>query len=275
MALTDTKIRKIKAKEKAYKLADEKGLFLLIKPNGAKYWRFKYRFSNKEKLLSIGIYPEVSLADARDKRDQARRLLANSTDPGLAKQAAKRATKLAAENSFEVIAHEWCAKYASQWVPKHGERIIRRFERDVFPWLGPRPIVEIIAPDLLTVLRRIENRGAVETAHRVHQNCSRVFRYAIATGRADRDPCGDLRSALPPVKQKHHASIVDPKAIGDLLRAIHGYNGYFVTKCALQLAPLLFGRPGELRKAEWSEINQASRYFVKLLGRPCLLTATQ
>lgn len=255
MALTDTKIRKIKPQEKAYKLADEKGLFLLVKPNGSKYWRFKYRFIGKEKLLSIGVYPDVTLADARNKRDQARRLLADDTDPGLVKQVAKRTRKLSAENSFEAIAREWFAKHSSKWVPSHAEKIIRRFERDIFPWIGNRPIREITAPDLLTALRRIENRGAIDTAHRAHQSCSQVFRYAIATGRADRDPSGDLRGALSPVKQQHHASITDPKAIGELLRNINGYQGYFITKCALQLAPLLFVRPGELRKAEWSEIN--------------------
>jgi integrase len=160
-----------------------------------------------------------------------------------------------AGNSFEVIAREWFAKQSATWTENHGSRIIQRLERDVFPWIGGRPIAEITAPDLLAVLRRIESRGAVETAHRAHQNCGQVFRYAIATGRAERDPSPDLKGALPPVKQTHHAAITDPKAIGELLRAIDDYHGHFVTKCALRLAPLFFVRPGELRKAEWIEFD--------------------
>jgi integrase len=156
---------------------------------------------------------------------------------------------------LEAVAREWHAKHAPRWAPGHASKIIGRFERDIFPWLGVRPVQEITAPELLEVLRRIESRGAIETAHRAHQNCGRVFRYAIATGRAQRDPAADLRGALPPVKEKHHAAITDPKTIGGLLRTIDGYQGSFVTRCALRLAPLTFVRPGELRKAEWSEID--------------------
>jgi integrase len=255
VALTDTKVRSVKSREKSYKIADGRGLFLVIKPNGSKYWRFRYHFGSKEKLLAIGIYPDVSLADARRKRDEARKLLADDTDPGIAKQLKKRAKILAAENSFESIAREWNIKFASKWTPEHGAKILLRLEKDIFPWLGHRPIIEITAPELLAVLRRIENRGAIETAHRTLQNCSQIFRYAIATGRAERDVSADLRGAIPPVKKRHLASITDPKAIGDLLRALNDYSGHFVTKCALQLAPLVFVRPGELRKAEWSEFN--------------------
>jgi integrase len=255
VALTDTKVRSVKSREKSYKIADGRGLFLVIKPNGSKYWRFRYHFGDKEKLLAIGIYPDVSLADARRKRDEARKLLADDIDPGIAKQLKKRAKKLAAENSFESIAREWNIKFASKWTPEHGAKILLRLEKDIFPWLGHRPIIEITAPELLAVLRRIENRGAIETAHRTLQNCSQIFRYAIATGRAERDVSADLRGAIPPVKKRHLASITDPKAIGDLLRALNDYNGHFATKCALQLAPLVFVRPGELRKAEWSEFN--------------------
>jgi integrase len=255
MPLTDVQIRKIKPREKSFKLSDEKGLFLFIPPNGSKYWRLKYRFGGKEKKLSFGVYPEVSLAQARTKRDEARTLLSNGADPGLVKQVKKRSAKLAAENSFEAIAREWYAKFSPKWVASHGERILIRLEKDIFPWLGNRPISEITAPELLSALRRIENRGAIETAHRAQQNCSQVFRYAIATGRAERDVSSDLRGAIPPPQKRHHASITDPKAIGELLRAINDYQGYFVTKCALQLAPLFFVRPGELRHAEWSEFN--------------------
>lgn len=255
VALTDTKVRSVKSREKSFKIADGKGLFLVVKPNGSKYWRFRYQFGGKEKLLAIGIYPDVSLADARRKRDEARKLLADDTDPGMAKQLKKRAKKLVSENSFEAVTREWHIKFSSKWTPEHGAKILIRLEKDIFPWLGHRPITEITAPELLAVLRRIENRGAIETAHRTLQNCGQIFRYAIATGRAERDVSADLRGAIPPVRKRHLASITDPKAIGDLLRALNDYNGHLVTKSALQLAPLVFVRPGELRKAEWSEFN--------------------
>lgn len=255
MALTDTAVRNAKPSEKPRKLTDGKGLFLLVHPNGGKYWRLKYRIDGKEKLLALGVYPDVSLAAAREGRDQARKLLANDIDPGAFRQAQKRATKAATEDSFEAVAREWYTKHSPNWSESHGSRIIRRLERDVFPWLGSRPIAAITAPELLDVLRRIEDRGALETAHRAHQNCGQVFRYAIATGRAERDPAADLRGALPPAKVRHHPSLTDSKAIAELLRAIDGYQGAFVTKCALRLAPLVFVRPGELRRAEWAEID--------------------
>lgn len=255
MPLTDTAIRNAKPGTKPVKMFDESGLFLLVAPSGGKWWRFKYRFGGKEKLLSLGTYPEVSLKEARDKRDEARKQVATGIDPGEHRKAHKAAKAERTGNSFEIVAREWFAKYSPNWVASHSDKIIRRLERDVFPWIGGRPIVEVTAPELLTVLRRIENRGAIETAHRALQNCGQVFRYAVATSRAERDPSGDLRGALPPTKEKHHASITDPKAIGELLRAIDGYQGSLVTKCALKLAPLFFVRPGELRKAEWSEFN--------------------
>lgn len=257
MALTDVKIRQAKPKEKPYKLSDEKGLYLQITPKGSKLWKLKYRFLKKEKKLSIGAYPDISLAEARNKRDQARNQLANEIDPSLDKQIKRKALREASENSFELIAREWFVKFSTQWTPQHGERILRRLEKDIFPWLGQQPISQIMAPQLLSTLRRIENRGAIETAHRALQNCSQVFRYAVATGRADRDPCGDLRGALPPVKQKHFAAITDAKEVAGLMRAIHSYQGYFPTLCALKLSPLLFVRPGELRTAEWSEFDFA------------------
>jgi integrase len=255
MALTQVGIRNTKPREKAYKLADEKGLFLFVTPSGGKYWRFKYRFGGKEKKLAFGVYPEISLAEARERRDQARKLLTNDVDPGVVKQATKNAIVQATENSFQLVALEWYAKFSAKWVASHGDRTLRRLEKDVFPWIGNRPICEIKAPELLKVLRRIEDRGAIETAHRIHQICGQVFRYAIATGKAERDISSDLRGALPPTRKRHHATIVEPKKIAELLKAIQSYEGYFVTKCALQLAPLFFVRPGELRKAEWSEFN--------------------
>lgn len=258
MPLKDVTIKNAKPRDKAYKLADEKGLYLYIKPNGSKAWRLKYRFLGKEKTLSIGLYPDVGLSEARNARDNARKQLADKIDPGLAKQVSKRSAKEASENSFEVIALEWYTKFSTKWSPSHGERILRRLEKDIFPWLGKRPIAEITAPELLSVLRRMESRGAIETAHRASQNCGQVFRYAIATGRAERDPSHDLKGAIPPAKKKHHASIIKPSAIGELLRAIDGYQGHFITKCALRLAPLVFVRPGELRHAEWNEFNLAT-----------------
>ena len=253
MPLTDTAIRSAKAREKPFKMFDAGGLHLLVNPTGGKWWRWKYRFGGKAKLLSFGVYPDVSLKAARDKRDDARKQLAAGIDPGQARKAEKVAQTGA--ESFEAIAREWHAKFAPGWVASHGDRIMRRLEVDVFPWIGKRPIAEIKAPELLAVLRRIESRGALETAHRAGQNCGQVFRYAVATGRAERDPTGDLRGALPPPKEKHHASIIEPKRIAGLLRAIDAYQGYFATKCALRLAPLVFVRPGELRKAQWPEIN--------------------
>jgi integrase len=255
MPLTDTAVKNAKPGAKPLKLADEKGMFLLVTPTGGKWWRLKYRFGGKEKLLSFGTYPEVSLKDARKRRDDARKLLADGVDPGENRKAVKAAKAERAGNSFEVVAREWYAKNAPNWVENHGGRIIQRLERDIFPWIGGRPIAEITAPELLAVLRRIEARGAVETAHRALQNCGQVFRYAIATGRAERDPSPDLKGALPPVKETHLAAITDPKQIGALLRAMDDYQGQFVTKCALRLAPMVFVRPGELRKAEWVEID--------------------
>ncbi len=251
--LTDASIKNAKPKEKAYKLTDGEGMFLLLNPNGSRWWRFNYRIGGKHKQISFGVYPEVTLKEAREKRDEARKMLRDGIDPSQAKKAQKDSASGA--NSFESIAREWFSKFSPTWTPSHGERILRRMERDIFPWIGKRPIGEIKAPELLTVLRRIEERGAVETAHRASQNCGQVFRYAVATGRAERDPTGDLRGAIPPTKQTHHASITDPKEIGALLRAIDAYEGGLIVRCALKLAPLVFVRPGELRKAQWSEIN--------------------
>ena len=254
MPLTDTKIRTIKPAEKPRKLFDGGGLFLLVTPTGGKLWRLKYRFGGVEKLLAIGAYPQISLAEARQKRDQASALMLNGIDPNEVKKAQKAAGAQEAE-TFEVIAREWHTKLSSSWAPSHANKIIRRLELYVFPWLGDRPIKSITAPDLLMVLRRIEAKGTLETAHRTKQNCGQVFRYAVATGRAERDPSGDLRGAIPPAAGKHMATITDPKEIAGLLRSIDDYRGGIVTRCALQLAPLVFVRPGELRHAEWSEFN--------------------
>ncbi|MGH8501757.1 MAG: tyrosine-type recombinase/integrase [Gammaproteobacteria bacterium] len=253
MPLTDIKIRNAKPTEKFRKLTDAGGLYLLLNPDGSRWWRLSYRFGGKQKGLSLGVYPAVGLKEARAKRDEMRRQLAAGIDPSAVRKASKAAQ--AGENSFETVAREWFAKFSPSWKPAHADKVICRLERDVFPWIGGRPIADINAPELLTVLRRIESRGALETAHRARQTSGQVFRYAVATGRAQRDSAADLRGALPPVKGQHFAAMTDPKAVGALLRAIDDYQGSFVTKCALRIAPLVFVRPNELRRAEWAEFD--------------------
>ncbi len=255
MALTDMKIRSAKPREKQYKLTDGDGLYLLVTPQGSKLWRFRYRIGGKEKLLALGSYPEVSLYEARQARDEARRMLRNNIDPSVEKRQRKLMSLTRQGETFGVIAMEWYERFKGQWAESHAEVTKRRLERELLPWLGHLPIREITATDLLSVLRRIEGRGILETAHRVRTVAGQVFRYAIATGRADRDPSRDLKGALPPPRERHLAAITDPKEVGALLRAIDGYRGHFVVRCALKLAPLVFVRPGELRHAEWSEID--------------------
>ncbi len=255
MPLTDLAVRKTKGADRARKLADEKGLFLLLTSSGAKYWRFKYRFAGREKLRASGVYPEVTLAEARERRDEARKLLARAVDPSAIVRSRKQASRLAAANSFEAIGRKWYAKHVHNWVDSHSSKILRRLECDVFPYIGSRPIGEMTAQEILGVLRRVERRGALDTAPRVHQNCSQIMRYAVAIGHAERDPAADLRGALPPARERHYPTITDPKRIRELMRAIEGYQGSFITRCALQLAPLVFVRPGELRRTDWLEIN--------------------
>lgn len=253
--LTDIRVRQAKPSAKTQKLSDSQGLFLQISPSGGKWWRLAYRYLGKQKLLSLGTYPAVSLADARQRRDEAKKLLANGVDPADNRKATKLSRQERAANSFEAVAREWHAKFSATWSANHGDRIIRRLENDIFPWLGDKPIADITPPTLLAVLRRIEDRGAVETAHRAMQNCGQIFRYAVATGRAERDPSQDLKGALPPVTKSHFKSITEPVQIGALLRNIDGYSGGLVARCALRLAPLVFVRPGELRHAEWAHID--------------------
>jgi integrase len=255
MPLTTTEIKASKPTAKAFKLYDERGLFLLVMPAGGKLWRFKYSYDAKEKLLALGVYPDVSLKDARDKRDAARKLLADGIDPAENRKAQKSARQERAANSFEVVAREWYAKNAPIWAKTHGDKIIRLLERDIFPWIGGQPVSGINAPELLTVLQRIEKRGAVETAHRALSNCGQVFRYAIVTSRADRDPTGDLRGALTKANGDHFAAVTEPKQVAVLLRTLDGYQGTFTVMCALKVAPYLFVRPGELRAALWADID--------------------
>lgn len=254
MKLTEIKIRNAKPKENSYKISDGRGMYLEISPRGGKWWRLKYRIYGKEKRISLGTYPDTSLKLAREKCDEARKLLAAGIDPSQN----RKATKAAYHNKgthFELIAREWHSKYSDSWTEAHAKKILRNFSHDIFPYMGGEPIESITAPQLLQILRRVEERPAIETAHRLLLNCGKVFRYAIATGRVQRDIAADLKGALQPLKQVHRAAITDTKKAGELLRAIDGYQGSFVTQCALKLAPLTFVRPGELRHAEWSEID--------------------
>jgi integrase len=255
MPLTDTAVRRAGAKKKPYKLFDSGGLFLIVTPKGGKWWRFKYRFHNKEKSLSLGTYPDVSLKKARERRDEERKKLVDRIDPAVNRKAMKAAWADSQANSLEVVAREWMDKQAPTWAESNTIKIKGQLERHIFPWLGKRPIAEITAPELLAALRRVEGQGAINTAHRIHQTCGQIFRYAIATGRAMRDPAADLRGALQPDKGGHRAAVTKPEAIGPLLRALHDYQGTAPIRCALRLAPLTFVRPGELRNAEWSEID--------------------
>jgi integrase len=252
--LSDIKVQKVKSKNKNVTLFDGGGLFLMVTPTGGKLWRFKYRYDGKQKLLAFGSYPEISLLEARKQRDEARSQLAHDIDPGAVRKAQKQANTEATE-TFEIIAREWHERFKSNWTTEYASKIMSRLEGDVFPYLGTRPIKDIKAPELLTVLRRVEGRGTFELAHRIRTICGQVFRYAVATGRAERDPAADLRGALSPVKTINRAAIIEPKKVGELLRAIDGYQGSFIVKCALKLAPLFFVRPGELRNAEWEEIS--------------------
>lgn len=234
-------------------------------PNGSKYWRLKYRYQGVEKLQALGVYPEVSLKEARALRDRSCEMLAENIDPGENKKAIRTSRFDAVENSFEVIAREWFAIFKTSVVPDHADRIMNRLERDIFPWIGRKPIAEITAPEILAVLRRITSRGAIETAHRAKTNIGQIMRYGIATGRTDRNPTPDLKGALPSPRVKDLAAVIEPEKVGELLRVIDTYIGSFTVRCALQLAPLVFVRPGELRQAKWADINLERaewRYFV-------------
>jgi len=254
LPLSDIKIRSVKQQKKEFKLFDGGGLYLLVTPSGGKLWHFKYRFDNKERKLSFGTYPAVNLLDARQRRDDARRQLANNVDPGAVRKAQKQA-KVEETETFEVISREWHNKFQIKWTEGHAQKIMRSLELDVFPWIGTRPIKDVKAPELLTVLRRIESRGVLEGAHRIRGLCNMIFRYAVSTGRAERNPAQDLIGSLPPAKEKHLAAITEPKKVAELLRAIDGYSGSYVVKLALQLSPLVFVRPGELRHMEWTEVD--------------------
>jgi integrase len=252
--LTDIKIRKEAPRNKAFRMYDSRGLYLEVSPAGGKWWRWKYRFGGKEKRLSLGTYPDVSLKEARDRRETARKMLSGGIDPAENRKAIKLSRAEGEGNSFEVVAREWFAKFSTGWATSHSDRMMRRLERDVFPWIGARPIAEVTAPELLAVARRIEGR-TVETAHRALRSCGQVFRYGVATGRCQRDPSADLKGALPPAEKRHFSATIEPVRLGQILRAMDTYPGGMVVQSALRLMPLIFVRPGELRHAEWKDID--------------------
>lgn len=254
MALTDIACKNAKAGPKPRKLSDDKGLYLEVSPTGGKYWRLKYRYAGKEKRLALGVYPEVSLNQAREKRDEARKLLANHIDPSQAKKEEKRKKFLNAENSFEAMAREWHDKQKMSWTERHASYVIRRLEADIFPELGPRPINEITPVELLHVIRKIEDRGALDISHRVLQTVGQVFRYGIVTGRAQRDISNDLRGALKTRRKTHYANL-EAKELPEFIEKLASYEGDLQTKLALKFMLLTFVRTGELRGAKWEEID--------------------
>jgi integrase len=270
MPLTDTAVRQAKPTDKPRKLPDEKGLYLLVTVSGGKLWRYDYRFAGKRKTLALGAYPDVTLSEARKRHADARAMLAADPpiDPADAKQQRKAEQKAEAEHAalvsegkplpgmFETVARDWIARHLDTKAASHRDKVVRRLERDVFPYLGRRPVAEITAPDILAVLRRIEGRGVLETAHRAQQNIGQVIRYAIATGCAVNDPTQALRGALPAYIPKHMASPADdPEAVGAILRALDAFKGTPIVATAIKLLPMVFCRPGELRTMRWEDVD--------------------
>lgn len=263
MALKDLEIRNAKPLDKSYKLADSGGMYLEIRPNGSKYWRLKYRFGGKEKLLALGVYSapgrpaseSVTLTEARKRMAEAKKQMRDGIDPSHQRKVEKITKTQNTANTFEGVADEWLEKFGAKKAASTMEKTRFILRRDVFPWLGALPIAEIKPSDLLAVLQRIEGRGALETAHRAKQYAGQIFRFAVGTKRAERDISQDLKGSLPAPNVKHRAAITDPVKFGELIRAIDGFNGTFTVKCALKLAPLIFVRPGELRQTEWSWVD--------------------
>lgn len=255
MALTDVAIRTAKPAAKPYKLSDAGGLYIEITPKGGKWWRYKYRFNGKENRLSLGTYPDTGLKEARAKHAEARKLLAEGIAPS-ANRKAEKASRLGSDaNSFEVVAREWIASHMANKAASHKNKVLRRFELYLFPWIGKQAIADITAPEVLAVIKRIEKLNILETAHRALQTASQVFRYAVQTGRAVRDVTADLKGALPATSTNHMAAFTEPKDVAELLRAIDGFTGTFTVLCALRIAPLVFVRPSELRMAKWADID--------------------
>lgn len=261
MSLNPTQIKNLKPEpgKKVTRHYDGNGLFLFITPKGQKWWRFKFAFAGKAGMLSLGTFPAVTLADARAKAEELKTMIKQGINPAINRKAEKAAQQRRDANSFEVVAREWFAVQMADKADSHKDKVIASLEKDAFPFIGGRPLTDVTPVEMLEVLRRIESRGAVETAHRVMNRCSQVFRYGVATGRCSSDPTRDLRGALKPIKKGHFSATTDPAAVGEILRACDSYHGSFVVTCALRLAPLLFTRPGEIRVAKWEDIDFAAR----------------
>ena len=263
--LTDVGVKNLKPKDKPYKQPAGNGLHIMVKPDGSKFWVFRYRFEGKENSLSMGRYPQTSLVKAQQKVIAAQTLIADGANPSHQRKAEKTSNKSKTANSFEVIAREWVQTFFVTKSESHKERTLRRLEVYIFPWLGDKSITEITAPEVLQVVKRPQNQSKLETAHRALQVTGQIFRYAVQTGRAIRDVTADLRGALPPAETKHMAAFTEPKEVAELLRAIDGFQGTFTVECALRLAPLVFTRPSELRRAKWADIDLEAgewRYIV-------------
>jgi len=253
--LTDIQIKSLKPKDKSYKVSDSGGLYIEVAKSGSKLWRYKYRINGKEKRIALGVYPETSLKEARAKHLTARKDVANQIDPLEKRKVEKITRSISAENSFKAVALEWHTKFKRKWSTGHAAKLLTRLENDIFPWIGTTPIKDIEPPLILATIQRIENRGAIDSAHRTMQTCGQIFRYAVATSRAERDPTRDLKGAIPPVTKSHFAAITNPDELAPLLRDIHAYRGHLVTLNAFKILPYVFVRPRELRRAEWQEID--------------------
>lgn len=265
--LTAVEVAKAKPGEKAIKLADGDGMYLLIDTKGGKYWRLDYRFAEKRKTLALGVFPETTLDEARRARDKARKQIKEGIDPSAARKADRLTAALRASNTFEAVAREWHAEYKATWTPHTAEKNLRILEINAFPWIGSRPIAELTAPELLAVIRMTKDRGLLDTAHRLRMTAGQVFRYGIVTGRCERDISADLRGAIPPHRKTHRAAITDPQAFGQLLRDVWAYQGSLTTCCAFRLSALFGLRPGEVRNLEWSEVDIDERLIRIPLGK--------
>ena len=279
MPLSANQIRSIKSSQKVQRFFDGRGLYLEVTRTGKKYWRLKYRHAGREKRISLGIYPDVSLKDARQRRYEAWKLLDRDIDPSEQRQEIRDGLLADSKVTFEIVAREWFRMRDRTWAKSHSSKVLGRLENDVFPWIGKTPIRKISPRRLLSVVRRIEERGAIESAHRVLACCGQIFRYAIATDRADRDPAVDLRGALAPFKRGHFAAVTEPERLGRLLRQLYAYEGSNVVRAALRIAPLVFVRPGELRMAKWQDFDLRKaewRFTVRKTGTPHIVPlATQ
>jgi integrase len=258
--LTDPKVKNAKPKSKQYKLSDGKGMYLLVTPLGQKYWRLKYRFGGKEKVLALGVYPDVKLAEARDRRKAARKILDANDDPVQVKKQEQRLQAVMAANSFKAVAEEWHGKQKNRWKPRHAGQVLTSLKKNVFPDLGDRPIAAITPPELLAVIHKVEERGAHDLAARVLQRCDAVFRYAIATGRLESSPARDLKGALTPPKKTRYASL-ESKEIPEFLERLDAFDGQKTTQLAIKLLMLTFVRTGELRGAEWGEFDLENKVW--------------